>query len=87
MQPIVPAAVGNTNADSSSQSQPDDEVVRQRQFELIEHLKSQLSELEKLAYESGAPVLPQHILLEKQKIIIDELKNKLNLQVDERDLP
>ncbi|XP_039961198.1 RUN domain-containing protein 1 [Bactrocera tryoni] len=86
-EPIVPAAVGNTNADSSSHSQPDDEAVRQRQFELIEHLKSQLSELEKLAYESGAPVLPQHILLEKQKIIIDELKNKLNLQVDERDLP
>uniref|UniRef100_A0A0A1X314 RUN domain-containing protein 1 n=1 Tax=Zeugodacus cucurbitae TaxID=28588 RepID=A0A0A1X314_ZEUCU len=88
-EPIVPAAVGNTHTDSndSNQTQPDDEAVRQRQFELIEHLKSQLSELEKLAYESGAPVLPQHILLEKQKIIIDELKNKLNLQVDERDLP
>uniref|UniRef100_W8BD41 RUN domain-containing protein 1 n=1 Tax=Ceratitis capitata TaxID=7213 RepID=W8BD41_CERCA len=87
-EPIVPTSGGINNADSPSHhSQPDDEAVRQRQFELIEHLKSQLSELEKLAYESGAPVLPQHILLEKQKIIIDELKNKLNLQVDERDLP
>ncbi|XP_036318566.1 RUN domain-containing protein 1 [Rhagoletis pomonella] len=85
-EPIVLGSAGNTN-DDSSLSQLDDEAVRQRQFELIEHLKTQLSELEKLAYESGAPVLPQHILLEKQKIIIDELKNKLNLQVDERDLP
>ncbi|XP_053948676.1 RUN domain-containing protein 1 [Anastrepha ludens] len=86
-EPIVPGSAGDMNPDASSLAQPDDEAVRQRQFELIEHLKSQLSELEKLAYESGAPVLPQHILLEKQKIIIDELKNKLNLQVDERDLP
>ncbi|XP_073831027.1 RUN domain-containing protein 1 isoform X2 [Musca autumnalis] len=58
-----------------------------RQFELIEQLKSQLTELEKIAYESGAPVLPQHILLEKQKIIIDELKTKLNFKVDEQKLP
>lgn len=58
-----------------------------RQFELIEKLKSQLTQLEKIAYESGAPVLPQHILLEKQKIIIDELKSKLNFKVDEQKLP
>lgn len=38
-----------------------------------------------MAYDSGAPVLPQHMLLEKQKIIIDELKSKLNLKVDEQD--
>lgn len=63
------------------------EAIRKRQCELIDHLKSQLSELEKFAYESGAPVLPQHILLEKQKIIIDELKQKLNLNVSENDLP
>lgn len=58
-----------------------------KQVELIDHLKNQLTELEKIAYESGAPVLPQHILLEKQKIIIDELKNKLNFNVDEKKLP
>ncbi|KAM7347306.1 RUN domain-containing protein 1 [Cochliomyia hominivorax] len=59
----------------------------QKQCELIDQLKSQLIELEKIAYESGAPVLPQHILLEKQKIIIDELKQKLNFKVDEQKLP
>ncbi|KAI8125490.1 hypothetical protein FF38_02313 [Lucilia cuprina] len=62
-------------------------IREQQQFELIDHLKNQLTELEKIAYESGAPVLPQHILLEKQKIIIDELKHKLNFKVDEHKLP
>ncbi|XP_075156419.1 RUN domain-containing protein 1 isoform X2 [Haematobia irritans] len=61
--------------------------LNKQQFQLIDQLKSQLTELEKIAYESGAPVLPQHILLEKQKIIIDELKSKLNFKVDEQKLP
>ncbi|KAH8416783.1 hypothetical protein KR222_004081, partial [Zaprionus bogoriensis] len=56
--------------------------------QLIEQLKSQLTELEQLAYESGAPgVLPQHVLLEKQKFILDELRAKLNLQVEQHQLP
>lgn len=56
--------------------------------QLIEQLKSQLTELEQLAYESGAPgVLPQHVLLEKQKFILDELRTKLNLQVEQHQLP
>lgn len=58
-----------------------------RQRELIDTLKSQLEELEKYAYESGAGILPQHILVEKQKVIIDELKSKINLNLDETDLP
>lgn len=64
-------------------------VERQRacQFELIEQLKYQLMEVEKFAYESGAKVLPQSILVEKQKVIIDELKNKVNLKVNDDDLP
>lgn len=56
--------------------------------QLIEQLKSQLTELEQLAYESGTPgVLPQHVLLEKQKFILDELRAKLNLQVEQHQLP
>lgn len=56
--------------------------------QLIEQLKSQLTELEQLAYESGTPgVLPQHVLLEKQKFILDELRTKLNLQVEQHQLP
>ncbi|EDW58105.2 RUN domain-containing protein 1 isoform X1 [Drosophila virilis] len=56
--------------------------------QLIEQLKSQLTELEQLAYDSGTPgVLPQHVLLEKQKFILDELRTKLNLQVEQHQLP
>lgn len=58
-----------------------------RQRELIDTLKSQLEELEKYAYESGVGILPQSILLEKQKVIIDEFKSKINLNLDETDLP
>ncbi|KAH8273496.1 hypothetical protein KR018_008221, partial [Drosophila ironensis] len=55
---------------------------------LIEQLKSQLTELEQLAYEAGEPgIVPQQVLLEKQKFILDELRSKLNLQVEQHDLP
>lgn len=57
------------------------------QHELIEQLKSQLDDLEKYAYETGEPVLPQAVMVEKQKIIIDELKQKMNLNFNELDLP
>lgn len=63
------------------------EQQRATQFELIEQLKQKLMEVEKFAYESGANVLPQSILVEKQKVIIDELKNKVNLNVCDTDLP
>lgn len=63
------------------------ERQQHRQFELIEHLKQQLSDAEKFAYESGADILPQSIVVEKQKAIINELKNKLKLQVDDKVLP
>jgi hypothetical protein len=60
---------------------------KMRQHELIEQLKTQLDDLEKYAYETGEPVLPQAIMMEKQKIIIDELKQKMNLNFNELDLP
>lgn len=60
---------------------------KNHQHELIEQLKMQLDDLEKYAYETGEPVLPQAIMVEKQKIIIDELKMKINLNLNELDLP
>lgn len=64
-------------------------LVRQqeRQFEIIDQLKKQLSNVEKMAYDSGAPILPQSVLVEKQKVIIEELKKKLNLNVSDEELP
>lgn len=63
------------------------ERQQNRQFELIEYLKQQLSEAEKFAYESGADILPQSIVVERQKAIFNELKNKLKLKMDEKVLP
>lgn len=63
------------------------ERQRARQFELIDQLRKQLTDVEKFAYDSGSKVLPQSVLVEKQKVIIDELKNKLNLNVCDDDLP
>lgn len=63
------------------------ERQQNRQFELIEYLKKQLSDAEKFAYESGADILPQSMVVEKQKAILNELKNKLKLKVDDSVLP
>lgn len=54
---------------------------REKQKELIQQLKQQLEDLEKYAYETGEAGLPQSVLLERQKLLIDELKGKLNLNV------
>lgn len=59
------------------------ERQQNRQFELIEYLKKQLSDAEKFAYESGADILPQSIVVERQKAILNVLKNKLKLKVDD----
>ncbi|XP_049953896.1 RUN domain-containing protein 1 [Schistocerca serialis cubense] len=56
---------------------------REKQKELISQLKTQLEDLEKYAYETGEAGLPQSVLMERQKIIIDQLKGKLNLNVDD----
>nr|CAG4651723.1 EOG090X03YR [Triops cancriformis] len=59
------------------------EAHRAKQQELIAQLKNQLEDLERYAYETGDADLPQNVVMERQKIIIDQLKNKLNLDVDE----
>ncbi|PSN47882.1 RUN domain-containing protein 1 [Blattella germanica] len=58
---------------------------RAKQKELISQLKSQLEDLEKYAYETGEAGLPQSVVMERQRVIIDQLKGKLNLNVDDMD--
>ncbi|XP_046683276.1 RUN domain-containing protein 1 [Homalodisca vitripennis] len=60
-------------------------LQREKQKELITTLKSQLEELEKYAYETGEAGLPQSLVLERQKLILDQLKGKLNLNIDHMD--
>ncbi|KAH8420481.1 hypothetical protein KR009_010806 [Drosophila setifemur] len=83
----IPEAAQPKDAQDGSESRDgESELVADSQ--LIEQLKSQLTELEQLAYEAGEPgILPQHVLLEKQKFILDELRSKLNLQVEQHELP
>ncbi|XP_017878619.1 RUN domain-containing protein 1 [Ceratina calcarata] len=58
-------------------------LQRTKQKELICQLKSQLEDLEKYAYETGDADLPQSMILERQNIIINHLKEKLNFNVDD----
>lgn len=57
------------------------------QSEVIEHLKRQLSDADNFDQKPGTTILPQSILLEKQKLIIDELNQKLKLNVNDDNLP
>nr|CAG4641593.1 EOG090X03YR [Eurycercus lamellatus] len=61
------------------------ESHRVKQHELIEKLKQQLEDLERYAYETGEAGLPQTLVVERQKIIIDQMKNKLQFNVDDLD--
>ncbi|CAG9764904.1 unnamed protein product [Ceutorhynchus assimilis] len=57
---------------------------RTQQRELIDRLKSQLRELEQYAFESGEAGIPQDVLLERQQVILNELKTRMNLELDEQ---
>ncbi len=53
---------------------------------MIEKLKDQLEDLEKYAYETGdIASIPSSMLLERQTVIIEQLKGKLPLNLDELD--
>ncbi|KAL3842229.1 hypothetical protein ACJMK2_020268 [Sinanodonta woodiana] len=58
---------------------------REKQQELIKQLKAQLEDLETYAYETGDSNLPTSRKIEKQSVIIDELKNRLDLKLDNFD--
>ncbi|KAF5276698.1 hypothetical protein FQA39_LY06502 [Lamprigera yunnana] len=63
------------------------ETVRLRrvqQQQLIKQLKSQLSELERYAFETGEAGVPQDVVLESQRVILNELKVRMNLELDEQ---
>lgn len=57
---------------------------RAQQQELIEKLKAHLRELELYAFESGEANVPQDIILERQRFILNELKIRMNLELDEQ---
>lgn len=54
-----------------------------KQKKLIDQLKTQLQDLENYAYEAGNSELPSNLILEKQKVIIDELKDKIDFPISD----
>lgn len=60
-------------------------LMKQNQHkELFNLLKGQLKELEEYAFENGEAGIPQDVLFERQKIILSELKTRMNLNLDEQ---
>ncbi|XP_078571447.1 RUN domain-containing protein 1-like isoform X1 [Branchiostoma floridae x Branchiostoma japonicum] len=55
---------------------------REKQQELIKQLKNQLEDLEDFAYKEGAIDMPTAVMQEKQKVIIDQLTSKMDLDID-----
>ena len=59
---------------------------RKKQKELIAKLKEQLLDLEQYAYETGELTsIPSSILLERQSVVIEQLKNRLSLNLEVMD--
>ncbi|XP_072260091.1 RUN domain-containing protein 1 [Pyxicephalus adspersus] len=60
------------------------EAQRKKQRELIVQLKNQLDDLEHFAYQEGNyDSLPQSMVMERQRVIIDELIKKLDVNLNE----
>ena len=51
---------------------------RKKHTELIHQLKGQLEELEGYAYESGEGDMPSSVLLERQRVVMEQLKARYN---------
>merc|ERR1719210_1500615 len=61
------------------------ESQRKKHAELIHQLKDQLQELESYAYESGEGAMPSNVLMERQRVVMEQLKSRLNLNMDNID--
>ncbi|XP_078385858.1 RUN domain-containing protein 1 [Cetorhinus maximus] len=85
-QPFVTRALDGQQLDNASEMEKLErlEAQRQKQRELIIQLKTQLDDLETFAYQEGSyESLPQSIVLERQRVIIEELIKKLDVNLNE----
>ncbi|NXN28668.1 RUND1 protein, partial [Nycticryphes semicollaris] len=71
-------------APSEQEKQEQTEVQKEKQRELILQLKTQLDDLETFAYQEGSyDSLPQSVVMERQRMIINELIKKLDMDLSE----
>ncbi|XP_040101223.1 RUN domain-containing protein 1 isoform X1 [Oryx dammah] len=79
-----PRLRGEDQALSEQEKRERLETQREKQKELILQLKTQLDDLETFAYQEGNyDSLPQSMVLERQRVIIDELIKKLDMNLNE----
>ncbi|XP_061333631.1 RUN domain-containing protein 1 isoform X2 [Pezoporus flaviventris] len=78
----APLGLGGTPGEREKQEQT--EVQKEKQRELILQLKTQLDDLETFAYQEGSyDSLPQSVVMERQRMIINELIKKLDMDLSE----
>ncbi|NXM74484.1 RUND1 protein, partial [Serilophus lunatus] len=78
----LPHGLGAAPGEREKQEQI--EVQKEKQRELILQLKTQLDDLETFAYQEGSyDSLPQSVVMEKQRMIINELIKKLDMDLSE----
>ncbi|NXT79549.1 RUND1 protein, partial [Zapornia atra] len=69
---------------SEREKQEQIEAQKEKQRELILQLKTQLDDLETFAYQEGSyDSLPQSVVMERQRMIINELIKKLDMDLSE----
>nr|XP_048685969.1 RUN domain-containing protein 1 isoform X2 [Caretta caretta] len=81
-----PAAPGDGpgGAPGEWENQERIEARKEKQRELILQLKTQLDDLETFAYQEGSyDSLPQSMVMERQRVIIEELIKKLDMNLNE----
>ncbi|CAJ0564963.1 unnamed protein product, partial [Mesorhabditis spiculigera] len=63
----------------------DDEEIRtkqkERQRQLVNQLREQIEDLEKMDYESGEGQIPSNMVIQKQKAVLQRLQEKINLNL------
>ncbi|OXB71107.1 UNVERIFIED_CONTAM: hypothetical protein H355_015880 [Colinus virginianus] len=80
----APLAHGLGDGPSEQEKREQIEVQKEKQRELILQLKTQLDDLETFAYQEGSyDSLPQSVVMERQRMIIDELIKKLDMNLSE----
>ncbi|XP_061446643.1 RUN domain-containing protein 1 [Rhineura floridana] len=80
------AATDGVDADTKSEPEKQEqlEARKEKQRELILQLKAQLDDLETFAYQEGSyDALPQSMVMERQRVIIEELIKKLDMNLSE----
>jgi len=81
--PAAAAAVEEVTQPGVSGAQGAVEEQRKLQEAAITNLRGKLEELESYAYQAGEAGVPSSVVLERQRMVIDQLKTRLNIDVSD----